>query len=74
MEVIKEEPHHEKGGVGRCAGAIVFDQGASIFTEVNGVYTYYQYVRFNPSIPPLLIRIRRAARARTRIRIHQSQQ
>jgi hypothetical protein len=50
MEVVKDKPGHQEGGVGGFPSHIIFDQGTAIFTEVNGVYAYHRYVTpFHPS-------------------------
>ena len=38
MEVVEKEAGHQAIGVGRYPGQGIFDQGAAIFAEVDGVH------------------------------------
>jgi hypothetical protein len=42
VEIIKEEPSQQAGGVGRWADEEVFKQGEAVFAEVNGMHAHYR--------------------------------
>jgi hypothetical protein len=56
VEVIKEEQGQPVDRMGGCTGQEVFDQGAAIFTEVDGVHARHRWVVFNQESHGLAIK------------------
>jgi hypothetical protein len=42
VEVVEKEAGHQAMGVGRYTGQGIFDKGAAIFTQVDGMYAHYR--------------------------------